>query len=837
MSNPFSLLCSLFSPGSRLGATLQAYFRSGWAFLIPYLAAYLLYAWLRWPVNPANGGVEVASLSLREGANSWVPCLLYVYWTLHIVHLLLAALALRVWWKESALKLQLSTSTGAYNALPSTAHRLQSTGYRLLPWLCLTLVFWIPGIYLEWPSDPWEHLRRINEWHILDQVTTHSSWKKSSYFLPYSLSGHTTGLTQLSWLNLYYTAACLLLSWQYYRLARAVGLGERASFIFVLLNALTFGNNIFSFYRYYGLSSTIIAQLGAIALTRIVLAALSPSKHQIQGSGPQAYSLPSTRYSLLRFAGATVLLLPLISFNHIQGTGIAALGVLAAVIWRLIQWNRAWIVGLTGIAVVFSIAVVLWFPRHPALDTVYRPQGWLTAWYGLNFFSSESPAFGRSLQIVGFFGLLDLALGLWLIVRKNHIVGWLTLMPLLALCLPCFALPLAYFVTADHPADDILIFHRLLIAMPVALATVAALSHHWPVLRLAILGYSCVIASLFLWLTLSPSGRANNRSWHSIQIGPDDLNLRPLLSAWRHSQPAAAGPDNTLLITPPLGNRIHEAFTPQREWSGGRQIHDSFDARKLNRTLVWIHALSSLSARLQSVSPTGDVTFRIPPQTTRDFFELDAQPMAWFSDNNSPYELSSSTESPTISSVPGLAAHIFSRQLVPLDRNRRYQLAVTVQQSGNSHAANYLAVAWYDRNGNPLVSSTPAPEGAGNPLGWVNGYYSNFGLIAQPAPAIWTTYSISFGLGEQAEIPTKANFLRIGAILNYLNKPYAKVQFMKVQLRELPLPTHVVFSAPDFVTPTSLAAQLSEHWNPAKVHIDYAGTVELRTAAWSTAGQ
>ena len=35
---------------------LVAYFRSGWAFLIPYLAAYLLYAWLKWPVNPASDG-------------------------------------------------------------------------------------------------------------------------------------------------------------------------------------------------------------------------------------------------------------------------------------------------------------------------------------------------------------------------------------------------------------------------------------------------------------------------------------------------------------------------------------------------------------------------------------------------------------------------------------------------------------------------------------------------------------------------------------------------------------------------------------------------------------
>lgn len=48
------------------------YFRSGWAFLIPYLLAYLLYAWLIWPVNPVDGGQWAV-----------VPCLLHVSWTLH----------------------------------------------------------------------------------------------------------------------------------------------------------------------------------------------------------------------------------------------------------------------------------------------------------------------------------------------------------------------------------------------------------------------------------------------------------------------------------------------------------------------------------------------------------------------------------------------------------------------------------------------------------------------------------------------------------------------------------------------------------------------------------
>jgi hypothetical protein len=113
--------------GSRSGATLRAYFRSGWAFLIPYLAAYLLYAWLKWPVNPAAGGEGlVKGMSESAGAlpstawssppftftlTSLVPCLLHVYWTLHAINLVLGGLALRAWWKGFALKLPTSTGT------------------------------------------------------------------------------------------------------------------------------------------------------------------------------------------------------------------------------------------------------------------------------------------------------------------------------------------------------------------------------------------------------------------------------------------------------------------------------------------------------------------------------------------------------------------------------------------------------------------------------------------------------------------------------------------------------------------------------------------------------
>ena len=109
---------------------LVAYFRSGWAFLIPYLAAYLLYAWLKWPVNPASGGEGlVKGMSESAGALPLLrlpssvyrpPCLLHVYWFLHALHLMLGALALRAWWQGSILKLQLPTSSPTFYAYSRT---------------------------------------------------------------------------------------------------------------------------------------------------------------------------------------------------------------------------------------------------------------------------------------------------------------------------------------------------------------------------------------------------------------------------------------------------------------------------------------------------------------------------------------------------------------------------------------------------------------------------------------------------------------------------------------------------------------------------------------------
>ena len=107
---------------------LLAYFRSGWIFLLPYLAEYFLYGWLNWPANPGTG--------------SRIPPLLHVYWATHAAHLALALFALGRWFQD---------------------HRPADLR-ALLPWVLLAVIFLLPGAYLEFPADPWEHYARMNRW-------------------------------------------------------------------------------------------------------------------------------------------------------------------------------------------------------------------------------------------------------------------------------------------------------------------------------------------------------------------------------------------------------------------------------------------------------------------------------------------------------------------------------------------------------------------------------------------------------------------------------------------------------------------------------------------------
>lgn len=70
-------------------------------------------------------------------------------------------------------------------------------------------------------------------------------------------------------------------------------------------------------------------------------------------------------------------------------------------------------------------------------------------------------------------------------------------------------------------------------------------------------------------------------------------------------------------------------------------------------------------------------------------------------------------------------------------------------------------------------------QGAGRPVGWANGAYSNFGLIGEPSP---TTYRKSLGFGKAAAVPSNAKSVRVGALLNYNTTPAATIQLTNVRL-------------------------------------------------------
>lgn len=492
---------------------LCRYFLSGWAFLIPYLLIYLLYYWQKWPTIPG--------VSIDPHSGKYIPPLLFVLWALHGTHLVLGIIAL---------------SPG-----PSNGGRWIRSSLILstLPWLFVVLLFLIPGVYLEFPSDPWEHLRRVTDWAADPTVASNPIWYKWSYFFTYSLIGRIPATLQISCLNIYYTAICCLLSWQYFQLARAIGFSKSMAYIFVLFQIVLCGNSIFSFYRYYGISSTIYAQIGAVAFVRM---ALQVGSRSLEQGGTQQLWRPSVLSTYVSFALSIVFILILIAFSHEQGLGIACLGLGAVVIWRILKWRVAVIWWFILILLISNFAAIHWLHRHPAIDQTYRLEGWLTAWYGFNLFSMNSPANDRMMQILGLLGMLNLLAGL-VLLRKNHIAGWLTVIPILAMSLPLVSIPFANVLARHGGVEGIITFHRMFLAIPSGLALVAFVGGF----NRAHLGsredtgtfitrkyqssipYALTIFVLLALLICPTSGPYYNRFWHTLTIPAEDLSMR---GAW-----------------------------------------------------------------------------------------------------------------------------------------------------------------------------------------------------------------------------------------------------------------------------------------------------------------
>jgi hypothetical protein len=135
----------------------------------------------------------------------------------------------------------------------------------------------------------------------------------------------------------------------------------------------------------------------------------------------------------------------------------------------------------------------------------------------------------------------------------------------------------------------------------------------------------------------------------------------------------------------------------------------------------------------------------------------------------------------------------------------------------------------------------------------VNGTYSYFGLIGERATTTWTTYLRSFGVGEVSAIPSNANLVRVGALLNHNETPTATIQLTGVRLwrkSEAEMMTNGVFPSVSsdehlfIVAPSgrmvwtcaSQAGKASTHWPAQEVATDLSGGAELAAAARAAGG-
>ena len=458
-------------------------------------------------------------------------------------------------------------------------------------------------MYLEFPADPLMHLRRITEWQVHEVVHWHTAGYKSLYFFAYSLIGWLPPGRLLFWTNLYHVAICLLLSWQYYRLARDAGLPKRWAQGFVLLHALLFGNFCFSFFRYYSLASTAFAQLGAIALIRLTMTWVKQKceERRVKGESPATphtahirrvpsrFFSPFTLHFSLFFSALCAALL--VVNNHVQGLGIAALGCASVFAWKIVRWpHRAWKgwLILVSLLTISSLAVYYGWPRSPKFAAVALEPHWLTSWQGLNFFPPDGTAYPRSIAIIGVLGVLNLLAGLYLCLRRK-LAGWLTLGPTLLLAIPCAGVPAAdIFARIDK---GLIIFPRMLFSIPAGLALVALLRelvlrrqararpsrftlhhslfslpspftlHPSLFLRFRLSAFVCLLALLFLLTILPASHPWQNHFWHALARPPADLSFTQESAELAQLVPVPLHPSPFTLLS---SSALPASFRPPR---------------------------------------------------------------------------------------------------------------------------------------------------------------------------------------------------------------------------------------------------------------------------------
>jgi hypothetical protein len=320
---------------------------------------------------------------------------------------------------------------------------------------CLSALFFLPGAYLEYPSDPWEHFRRIFAWQNFSEVRGNPLWYKFAYFFNYTwvntlaVSDRRLAADALSafWQ--------LLLAWQFYRLSKQFAPSRALAALQVIGVFALFGHGIFSF-RYYALSSTPLAFIAYLGCLIVFLQLRAGQTRWSLGTGVQV---------------ACYLLL--IAANHFQELlllGVSALAIAIESRGGFLKYR--WRIGLCFV-VCWVLSFVLM--REPSVRELiqkgilsaraYDPflGGWLSKW---GVFRVWKPG-GHYFQTLGIHGVLSIGLAAFAYRRFPQIAA-LTLTPFLLLFFPPFVIALTLLTELPNS-------YRVLYAFPTSFILIAVL--------------------------------------------------------------------------------------------------------------------------------------------------------------------------------------------------------------------------------------------------------------------------------------------------------------------------------------------------------------------------
>ena len=621
----------------------------------------------------------------------------------------------------------------------------------------------------------------------------------------------------------------------FYSLGLAVGISTRASLLFVILQAVFMSNSGFSFYRYYALSSSIIAQLGAVVLIRIIV------ERTAAGRPMRAAGRRELIFDLLSLGAAGALIV----FSHPQALGLALLGTGAAVAATFPRWPRK--VRLGAVAAILAanagVLLIIQLTSQPSLDTL-RQQGWLAPWYGFHLLAPWSPAGQRALATLGLAGAVNAMVAV-AVARYKPVVAWLTLLPIAALAMPLVAVPLAVLLLKYNPDIGVLTFTRLLFAVPAglafaALADLIPLPSRAPASRTGAFFVSGILTLLASVVLLPPRAPAANSAWHFLAVPPADLELKPLREAWSYGEIETATQPSTRLLASSIARDVLTALYPVESRNYFRDS-DSVPQLLANtrRAIESVRSLPRLRPLSGWAGNEGILLAEAPPFLEPDphapdpLHDFTRDEWVLFSGTR-PQTRSSPTGDTVLATTPSAPTRLATANAIPIQPARRYELEMRIRQNLGSTGINYLGIGWYQNSDRHLAANASAPEGAGLPAGWVNGSMSHFGLVGQPGRNEWTVYRRRFGPGEEGVIPAAAEKIRIIALLNDNAAANTTVELAGVFLRPLPEPsrTFVVGHTPGVLfTPGSQMGLISGHWNSHKTALDFGASEELLQAA------